>query len=266
MNTPLRTTARRSLGRLLQTVTLNGGGSPLAVLRALRGVPAFVRDAAAYRRAQNGRSFALSLAGLLPVLGERYESTGALGGHYFHQDLWAARRIYAARPSTHLDIGSRVDGFVAHVLVFMPVTVIDVRPMQSTIAGLSFVQEDATSLHSFADDSVESASTLHAVEHFGLGRYGDPVDPEGPFKMMATLARVLKPGGRLYFAVPVGRERLEFNAHRVFGPRTIVDALAPLRLVSFAAVDDRGALRDPCTLEDVERAHYACGLYELTKD
>jgi hypothetical protein len=265
MKTPLRTAARRSLGRMLQVVTLNGGGSPPAILRALRGVPAFVRDAAAYRRSQDGGAFALSLGALLPVLGERYEGTGA-DGHYFHQDLWAARKIYAARPARHLDIGSRVDGFVAHLLVFMPVTVVDVRPMRSTVEGLSFVQEDATSLRTLADDSVESVSTLHAVEHFGLGRYGDPVDPEGPFKMMRALVRVLKPGGRLYFAVPVGRERLEFNAHRVFAPRTIVDALAPLRLASFAAVDDRGTLRDPCSLEEIEGSHYACGLFELTKD
>jgi SAM-dependent methyltransferase len=257
--------ARRSLGRMLQVVTLNGGGSPLAFVRALRGLPAFVRDAAKYRGAQDGGSFALSLGGLFPVLGERYEGTGALG-HYFHQDLWAARKIRAAHPAKHLDIGSRVDGFVAHLLVFMPVTVIDVRPMKSTVEGLSFVQEDATSLRAFADDSVESISTLHAVEHFGLGRYGDPIDPRGPFKMMKALARVLQPGGRLYFAVPVGRERLEFNAQRVFAPRTIVDGLAPLRLVSFAAVDDAGALRDPSTIEEIEGAHYACGLFELTKD
>ena len=265
MKTVLRTVARRSLGRMLQVFTLNGGGSPPAFLRALRGVPAFVRDAAAYRRAQDGGAFSLSLGALLPVLGERYEGTGALG-HYFHQDLWAARKIHAARPARHLDIGSRVDGFVAHLLVFMPVTVIDVRPMKSAVEGLSFVQEDATSLHSFPDDSVESVSTLHAVEHFGLGRYGDPIDPQGPFRMMKALARVLRPGGRLYFGVPVGRERLEFNAHRVFGPRTVVDGLAPLRLVSFAAVDDCGALREPCTLEGVEGAHFGCGLFEFTKD
>jgi hypothetical protein len=265
MKTPLSLAARRTLGRVLQVATLNGGANPLAIARALRGLPAFVRDAAAYRRAQNGSAFELSLRGLFPVLGERYEGVSGYG-HYFHQDLWAARKIFAAKPARHLDIGSRVDGFIAHLLVFMPVTSIDVRPLSSVIDGLSFVQEDATLLASFADDSVESISTLHAVEHFGLGRYGDPVDPAGPFRMMKALARVLKPGGRLYFGVPVGRERLEFNAQRVFAPRTIVEGLAPLRLVSFAAVDDAGALRDPCALEAIEGAHYGCGLFELTKD
>jgi SAM-dependent methyltransferase len=148
----------------------------------------------------------------------------------------------------------------------MPVTVIDVRPLREGAAGLSFVQEDATELRSVASDSVESLSSLHAVEHFGLGRYGDPIDTQGWLKMTQTLSRVLKPGGRLYFSVPVGRERLEFNAHRVFHPRRPIDAFAQLRLVSFASVDDRGSLRDPCTPEDIEGSNFACGLYEFKKE
>jgi hypothetical protein len=263
--TEIRTATRRTLGRLLQTVAINGGGNPLTLARAVRGLPAFVRDAVAYRRTQDGRAFPLRLGAMLPVLGERYETAGSLG-HYFHQDLWAARKIRARGPAHHIDVGSRIDGFVAHLLVFMPVTVVDVRPLTSDVQGLSFVQADATTLDAFDDDTVDSLSTLHAVEHFGLGRYGDPVDPQGSFKMMRALARVLKPGGRLYFSVPVGRERLEFNAHRVFAPSTVVAAFSPLRLASFAAVDDRGAFHDPCTIDQMEGAQYGCGLFELTKD
>jgi hypothetical protein len=265
MSTSPEAWARRSVGRWLQIASMNGGGSPVTLLRAVRGLPAFVRDAVAYHRAEDGSSFPLRLGALFPVLGDRYATAGALG-HYFHQDLWAARRIYERRPERHVDIGSRIDGFIAHLLVFMPVTVIDVRPLPSEIPGLSFTQEDATSLRSFADGSIDSLSSLHAVEHFGLGRYGDPVDPSACFQMMATLTRVLKPGGRLYFSVPVGRQRLEFNGHRIFAPRSVLDAFAGLRLVSFAAIGDSGSLRDPCPLHEVEEAHYACGLFEFTKD
>ena len=256
--------ARGTALRVLQVVAANGGGSPLTALKALRGVPHFLRDAAAYRRAQTGK-FPLRIPRLMPILGDRYESAGGLG-HYFHQDLWAARKIHARGPASHIDIGSRLDGFVAHLLVYMPVTSIDVRPLSSAVSGLTFMQEDATTLRSLADGSVESISSLHAVEHFGLGRYGDPIDPDGPFKMMRALTRVLRPGGRAYFSVPVGRERLEFNAHRVFSPRTVLEGFAGLRLVSFAAVDDRGELVDPCAIERVEGAEYACGLFELVKD
>ncbi len=265
MKNPFGTSARRTLGRLMQTAAMNGIGHAPTLLRAVRGVPAFFRDASAYRHSHDGGKFPLRIASLLPALADRYDSAGAMG-HYFHQDLWAACHIHAHRPSSHFDIGSRIDGFVAHLLVFMPVTVVDIRPLRSEVAGLSFIQDDATSLRSFADDSLDSLSSLHAVEHFGLGRYGDRVDPHASFTMMRTLVRVLKPGGRLYFSVPVGRERLEFNAHRVFAPRTVIDGLAPLRLVSFAAVDDTGSMRDPCTPAEFEAAEYACGLYEFTKD
>ena len=118
----------------------------------------------------------------------------------------------------------------------------------------------------FATGSVPSLSSLHAIEHVGLGRYGDRVDPDGCFTAMRELARVLAPGGRLYLGTPIGRERLAFNSERVFDPRTIVETLSALRLVSFDAVDDDDrfvAGADPAAFA---RATYACGLFEFTKD
>src|SRR5262249_19182135 len=145
------------------------------------------------------------LADLFPFLADYGAEAGSARGHYFHQDLWFARKIFAARPKRPVDIGARVHRFVAHLPTFMPVTVIDVRPMHSAVEGLSFLQSDATRLDNVPDDSIESLSTLHAVEHFGLGRYGDPVDPDACFSAMRSLARVLAPRGKLYFSVPVGR-------------------------------------------------------------
>ncbi len=161
-------------------------------------------------------SFAFHIKDAFPILTDLDAEAGVAGGHYFHQDLWAARKIFERRPKQHLDIGSRTDGFVAHLLVFMPVTIVDIRPMESNIQGLTFFQDDAAELRNVPSDSVDSLSTLHVAEHFGLGRYSDPIDPAACFRFMASLQRVLSPGGRLYFSVPVGRERVEFNAHRVF--------------------------------------------------
>jgi hypothetical protein len=101
------------------------------------------------------------------------------------------------------------------------VTVVDTRPLPVSIEGFTFIQDGATTLSSFDDASVESLSCLHALEHFGLGRYGDPVDPDAPFKALRSFEWVLKPAGRLYLGVPIGRERLEFNGHRIFGPSTV---------------------------------------------
>ncbi|MCP2789027.1 DUF268 domain-containing protein, partial [Salmonella enterica subsp. enterica serovar Typhimurium] len=83
------------------------------------------------------------------------------------------------------------------------------------------------------DASLPSLSCLHVVEHVGLGRYGDPLDIAGSERALAELQRVLAPEGRLYLSVPVGRERICYNAHRVFSPRSIVDALSGLALREF---------------------------------
>jgi SAM-dependent methyltransferase len=199
------------------------------------------------------------------MLGDRSGPAGVTLGHYFQQDLWAARRIFRAAPARHIDVGSRLDGFVSHLLVFRDVEVVDIRRVLSPVEGLSFIQADATNLSWLPDNSVPSLSSLHAVEHFGLGRYADPVDPDAPFSAMRAMARVLAPGGRLYFSVPVGRERVEFNAQRVFSPATVIEAFSGLELVSFAAVGDDDRLVDPALPRDFENAQYACGLFEFSK-
>jgi SAM-dependent methyltransferase len=209
--------------------------------------------------------FAISARNLHPILSDFEANAGQARGHYFFQDLWAGQKVFQRRPTQHLDIGSRIDGFVAHLLTFMSVTVLDVRPLDSNVAGLTFVQGDATNLRGFGDGSVDSLSSLHAIEHFGLGRYGDPIDPEGWQKAMLSLQRVLRVGGRLYLSVPVGRERLCFNAHRVFSPRRIVDTLTDLKLVSFSGVDDDGAFLQSPTFEDLGGCVYGCGFFEFTK-
>jgi len=230
----------------------------------LRRVPRFLREARQYARAQGAR-FPLRWTDVQPVLGDYRAQAGRARGHYFHQDLWAARRIHAVRPRMHVDVGSRVDGFVAHVLTFMPVTVVDIRPLESDVDGLTFLQGDACRLDGFATGSVPSASSLHAVEHVGLGRYGDPIDPDGWSAALAELSRIVEPGGRLYLGVPVGRERLEFNAHRVFDPRTIVGALPAMRLERFDGVDDGDRFVRSPGLDAFAGARFACGLFEFSK-
>lgn len=231
-----------------------------------RHLPRFLREARAYQRASRQEdAFPFAWSETQPMLADYALEAGSAGGHYFHQDLWAARRIHAARPRSHVDIGSRIDGFVAHLLTFMPVTVVDIRRLDSQVDGLTFVQGDVCHLSAFASESLESLSSLHAIEHIGLGRYGDPISPAGWRAALRECARVLRPGGRFYLGLPVGRERLNFNSGRVFDPATIVAAAAPLRLTTFAAVDDAGQLVDPATPSHFSTAEYACGLFEFTR-
>jgi hypothetical protein len=235
------------------------------VALSFMGLPGFVRSAYRYQAQARGGPFELRIQNLYPITADRYLRAGNASGHYFHQDLWAARKIFARRPSRHLDVGSRIDGFVAHLLVFMDVEVVDVRPLGSDVKGLRFVRDNGEDLTAYESESLESISSLHALEHFGLGRYGDPIDPRACFRAMASLARLLRPGGRLYVGVPIGQERVEFNAHRVFAPDTVIAGFGGLQLVSFSAVDDEGNLRENARPEDFSRARFACGLFELTK-
>jgi SAM-dependent methyltransferase len=250
----------RRIGRLGLAFGING----LELVRALRGLPAFVRDGLRYGRRRTAGDLPLRLKYLYPILGDRYEQAGTARGHYFHQDLWAAKRIYRAQPSHHVDVGSRVDGFVAHLLVFRDVTVVDVRRLSGNVPGLTFEQGSITALP-LPDDSVPSVSCLHVLEHIGLGRYGDPVDPDGWRRGLAELQRVLAPGGRLYLGVPIGTERLHFNAHRVFRPATIIAAASRLTLATFSYVDDAGDLHENVEVERFPGAEYGCGLFEFRK-
>jgi SAM-dependent methyltransferase len=117
----------------------------------------------------------------------------------------------------------------------------------------------------FADASLESVSSLHVIEHIGLGRYGDPLDPRGSERAASELARVVKPGGRLYLSVPVGRERVCFNAHRVFSPHTIVGWLRGLRLEGFSMVDDDGRFQEDTPLAAGATLDYGCGMFEFVR-
>jgi SAM-dependent methyltransferase len=263
----------RSLHRTAQTWSRSArftfealGWSPAKTRRALLYGHKYVTDARRYARLAKSRStFRLNVGEVYPILGEHLDSAGTASGHYFHQDLWAAREVFRRRPSRHVDVGSRIDGFVAHLLTFMPVTVVDVRPLDDTVEGLHFIRSDATTLEGLETNSIESLSSLHAVEHFGLGRYGDRVEPAAAWRAMSSLARVLRPGGVLLFSVPIGRERVVFNAHRVFAPESVPLAMSSLQLVSFSAVDDSGRLVVDCAPSDFGDADYACGLYVFMK-
>jgi SAM-dependent methyltransferase len=241
------------------------GFDPRAFYRAVRATPKYVSDYIRYRSRARELAGLPPIKALAPALTEAGEGAGVARGHYFHQDLWAARKIYANRPRSHVDVGSRIDGFVAHLLVFMPVTVVDIRPLESPVAGLDFRQADATRLDGWPDRSVESISSLHALEHFGLGRYGDEIDPAACYDAMRNIARVVAPGGRFYFSAPIGRERIEFNAHRIFSPVRLLDRFPGLELASFAAVDDEGRFVPDCRPEDFSDALYSCGLYEFRR-
>src|SRR5437667_3005949 len=148
------------------------------------------------------------------------------------------RRIMANRPSRHADVAS-LALFVNMVSAILPVAFVEFRPLPARLAGLDSLAANMLALP-FLDNSIPSLSCLHAAEHVGLGRYGDPLDPAGTQKAAKELARVLAPGGHLYFAVPVGKSHVCFNAHRVHDPQAIIEFFSDLELREFSAVGEHG--------------------------
>jgi SAM-dependent methyltransferase len=154
------------------------------------------------------------LTTLYPCIGDDTAET-QIEPTYFYQDAWAFEQIVKVAPTQHIDVGSH-HKYVALLSKVLPVTMVDIRPLSAPLESLKFQAGTILDLP-FADQSVESLSSLCVVEHIGLGRYGDPIDPEGTSKAIAELQRVIKPSGNLYISLPLDDEnRTYFNAHRAF--------------------------------------------------
>ncbi|HET9571890.1 MAG TPA: DUF268 domain-containing protein [Bacteroidales bacterium] len=208
---------------------------------------------------------------IYPILDERFSESGTMKGHYFHQDLLIARKIFENNPLRHIDIGSRIDGFVAHVAAFRKIEIFDIRPLESPIKNIVYKQADLMQLPDNMKDCCDSLSTLHAIEHFGLGRYGDPIDIDGHLKAINNLHLMLKKDGKFYFSVPIGIQRIEFNAHRVFSIKYLLQILNDkFKIESFHYVDDKGDLYENAILSEESISSnfnciYGCGIFELIK-
>jgi len=204
---------------------------------------------------------------IYPIISDYNQNAGVQSGHYFHQDLLVAQLIYEAKPKRHIDVGSRIDGFVAHVATFRKLEVLDIRALPISIHNnIDFYQAD---LMGEVEESItDSVSCLHALEHFGLGRYNDKIDPDGHLKGLKNLIKMLEPGGRLYLSVPIGEsDQVHFNAHRVFNPKTVLSWVSKeLVLQRFDYVDDAGDLFKDVEIDDLGVGlNYGCGIYTFRK-
>lgn len=196
-----------------------------------------------------------------PCLTDRITYT-PFDAHYFYQAAWAARKL-ADGSAWHVDVGSSVT-LMSVISAMLPTIFVDYRPLKATLPGLTNIAGNILALP-FADNSVPSLSCLHVIEHIGLGRYGDSLDPKGSEKAVRELTRILAPGGRLLLSMPVGRERVQFNAHRIFCIETVLEMIGELKLIDFALVDDDREFYPNVELEKARNCEYACGMFEFRK-
>lgn len=205
----------------------------------------FYHDMYEYNRLNKRKSFIAREENKYPIIGDKYAQAGAPDVCGMLESIYFAEAIYRNKVKSHYDIGSRIDGFISVLLAMqIDVTLMDIREFPIKLEHLHFIQADATMLENVEDNSIESLSALSSLEHFGLGRYGDPIAPEACFKCFGAIQRKIKTGGYLYLSVPVGMERVEFNAHRVFYAGTVADSFSEMQLVEFSSIDNNTLSRN----------------------
>lgn len=239
--------------------------------RLLKAMPSLLRDYRQLKKQTLNNSADFPFGKFYPCIEERFQESGTASGHYFHQDLLVASKIFRNKPKKHIDIGSRVDGFVSHVASFREIEVFDIRKLTTRIDNIVFKQVDMMDPQLNLPDYCDSISCLHALEHFGLGRYGDKIDYQGHEKGWHNIYNILIKNGKLYFSVPIGKQRIEFNAHRVFSLEYLLKMIKDrYQIDSFSYVNDGGDLiknaeLNQKSIENNFSCHYGCGIFELTK-
>jgi hypothetical protein len=199
----------------------------------------FILDFLKFKRmAGTDQRFALSFMDQFPCLLDKTAMTG-FEPHYGYHPPWAARIIVRNNPKLHIDFSSILH-FSTIVSAYVPVHFYDYRPADIKLDNLETKKGDLTNIP-LADNSVESLSCMHTVEHVGLGRYGDAMEINGDLKAIDELKRILAPGGNLLFVVPIGKSKIEFNAHRIYSHAQIMNYFSDLELVEFSLIPDNAS-------------------------
>ena len=184
--------------------------------------------------------------------------------HYVYHPAWAVRIVRQLNPPVHVDISSIIS-FSTMLSAFIPVEFYDFRPADITLTGLQSKKGDLLSLP-FKTNSVVSISCMHTVEHVGLGRYGDPLDPNGDLKAIAELKRVIAVDGSLLFVVPIGKTKMCFNAHRIYSYKQIREYFSELELIEFSLISEKtGAIIKDATEKQADQEDYGCGCFWFKK-
>lgn len=232
--------------------------------------PWYWRDYFKYKN--HNTRFKLSFFDIFPILSEKTKTTG-FDSHYIYHPAWATRKVREILEKEniekHIDFSSTLH-FCTTLSAFLPVEFYDYRPAILNLSNLKSDHADLTSLKGFKDNSIKSLSCMHVVEHIGLGRYGDPIDTEGDVKAINELKRICAIGGNILFVTPVGKEKIQFNAHRIYAFETIVDLFGEnFELKEFALVKDHHEFIENMDLSKAEELvrgqNYGCGCFWFIK-
>jgi hypothetical protein len=232
---------------------------PIRVVKGFYGYFGYVSDLVKFQKLNRKR---LRFIDLYPIMNERTNYT-SFDAHYFYQQLWLFEKVMQNKPNEHIDVGStyQMSGYLSKIT---NTTFVDIRPIDVRLPNLKVIDADIANLP-FSDGSIKSLSCLHVLEHVGLGRYGGKIDPEGTRNACKELSRVLSINGLLYISLPIGKDRVCFNAHKVTDPESVMDLFNDLKLISFSVVDDTGTMKENVKCRPFKDLSYGLGMYIFTK-
>jgi len=217
-------------------------------------------------QSKNIKDFQFSFAGNYLCVDDNTQTTG-FDVHYTYHPAWALRKVInEIKPQKHIDISSAIY-FSTSLSASIPVEFYDFRPAELKLSNLLCSKADLTNLF-FETNSIESLSCMHTVEHVGLGRYGDEIDPIGDIKAMKELQRVVAQGKHLLFVVPIGGEnKIHFNAHRVYKPEFILKQFDLMDLKEFYYIsgDNKDQISAHPSQIDLTKENYGCGCFWFIK-
>lgn len=228
-------------------------------------LPLVILDYRRFKILDKEHRFAMNSKDIYPCVKDKTISTG-FDRHYVYHTAWAARKVREINPKFHTDISSSLY-FSSIVSAFVPVKFYDYRPPNLELNSLLVKKADILSLP-FGDNSVSSLSCMHTVEHIGLGRYGDAINPDGDIQACKELSRVLAVDGCLVFAVPIGKPKIEFNAHRIYSYEQVLSLFPDLKLIEFSIITDtveQGDFIENADSQLVQSQNYACGCFLFRK-
>lgn len=164
---------------------------------------------------------------LISTFQEKVRAREAFGS-YFNKDIYPALDKYASlavRDKKCAVIGTEIPWIEAALLEYNAsrVVTIEYATIYSTVPRLFTVTPDkfAQEQQNGGDQRqlFDSIWSYSSIEHDGLGRYRDPLNPYGDLQTMIKLTCILKPGGFLFLSVPLNiYDHIAFNLHRLYGP------------------------------------------------
>lgn len=229
------------------------------VFRHMNYIPGFLLDY--YNFKKRAPEWPCRIIDALPVFHER-TTLMSFDKQYVYHTGWAARVLREISPKLHIDISSSIM-FSSIMSAFIPIEHYDYRRPILNLVGLECGNQDLLNLR-FKDGSISSLSCMHVIEHIGLGRYGDPINPTGDLEAAKELKRVLAPGGHLIIVVPLAEcARIRFNGHRIYDYKRITELFGDCDLIEFSFLNESTdfTFKRNAKAEDIAGSRDGCGCF-----